>query len=539
MQAATAAAPMLQTVPIADLVESKTNPRHFFHPARLKELAHSVGQNGVLVPLVGRMLGKKIEVVDGARRFRAAKLAELASVPVMMHVFTDAQVIEIQNITNLQRDDLHPLEEAESFENLLKLEGYTVELIAEKISKDASYVYRRRQLGRLDFRIKKLFLDNAIGIKHATIIARQSAADQQLILKDGLYQYEGYQDPKTHKWENRKVVATPRTLEKWIDQHLLLVLAASPWDLDSPDLLPKAGSCTTCPKRSGQNQALFSDLVDKTERCLDVQCFNAKLNAHIARAISDAKAAGGRLAMIQNGWGVHGQKVPTGALNPNMWKKADKACLHQIAGIIVAGDNIGKIIDVCLTHTCKTHWDSGSGRSAKSPAEQWAEKKKQLEIKITSRVRHALLDQVLELVRKNKLNGARELELMGWHMIKRSTNDDKKELCRFLGVELAKGDGFNGGMDKKLIARVKYENEPQMRGLLLTIVLLPCLQGNDYYDKRSGGNLLDQVATKLGLDQKAIAAPIAKQIRDDFQRRKDAALKKKAKPAAAKKASKK
>ena len=111
-----------RSVPITALAESPTNPRKRFDAKSLEELAASFKTQGILAPLLVRELEEsKYEVVAGARRLRAAKLAELEKLPVRVVKLTDAEAIEAQCVENLQREDIHPLEEALGFKSLLEL----------------------------------------------------------------------------------------------------------------------------------------------------------------------------------------------------------------------------------------------------------------------------------------------------------------------------------------------------------------------------------------------------------------------------------
>jgi len=105
-----------RNLPLAVLTESKTNPRRIFEDAALKELADSIRSQGVLSPLLVRPLNERsFEIVAGARRYRAAQMAESETVPVRIVNLTDAEALEAQLIENLQRRDVHPLEEAQGF----------------------------------------------------------------------------------------------------------------------------------------------------------------------------------------------------------------------------------------------------------------------------------------------------------------------------------------------------------------------------------------------------------------------------------------
>jgi ParB family chromosome partitioning protein len=109
-----------RNLPLNVLTESTTNPRHIFEDAALKELADSIRTQGILSPLLVRPLTEQsFEIVAGARRYRAAQMAEAATVPVRIVNLTDAEALEAQLIENLQRRDVHPMEEAQGFRALL------------------------------------------------------------------------------------------------------------------------------------------------------------------------------------------------------------------------------------------------------------------------------------------------------------------------------------------------------------------------------------------------------------------------------------
>ena len=141
-----------RSVPITSLAESPTNPRKRFDAESLEELAASFKTQGILAPLLVRELEEsKYEVVAGARRLRAAKLAELEKLPVRVVKLTDAEAIEALCVENLQREDIHPLEEALGFKSLLELgePAYTIATIASRAGKSEAYVYGRIRLADL------------------------------------------------------------------------------------------------------------------------------------------------------------------------------------------------------------------------------------------------------------------------------------------------------------------------------------------------------------------------------------------------------
>src|SRR5579859_345668 len=123
----------IQDIPLAKIRESKTNPRRFFDEAKLAELADNIKQHGVLQPILLRPLpdgeAGTYELVAGTRRYRASQLAKRESIPATVRELTDAHALELQVIENVQRVDVHPLDEAQGYAALIELQPdtYTVE----------------------------------------------------------------------------------------------------------------------------------------------------------------------------------------------------------------------------------------------------------------------------------------------------------------------------------------------------------------------------------------------------------------------------
>jgi len=136
----------IQDIPLGKIRESKTNPRRFFDEAKLAELADNIRQHGVLQPILLRPLPEgeagTYELVAGTRRYRASKLAKRESIPATVRELTDAQALELQVIENVQRVDVHPLDEAQGYAALIELQPdtYTVECIASRVGRSPAYV---------------------------------------------------------------------------------------------------------------------------------------------------------------------------------------------------------------------------------------------------------------------------------------------------------------------------------------------------------------------------------------------------------------
>ena len=175
----------LINIKVSLCVESETNPRgKDFEDASFKELVASVKEKGVLVPVLARPReGKEFEIVAGNRRFRAAKKAGLDVIPAHVVEMTDDEAQEAQIVENLQRADVHPLEEGEAYRKLIEDGGRKVADVAVKVGKSESYVRQRLFLTNLSDKAKKLYRKNeiprCIGSPHRPADAQQSGHPDQ------------------------------------------------------------------------------------------------------------------------------------------------------------------------------------------------------------------------------------------------------------------------------------------------------------------------------------------------------------------------
>lgn len=412
-------------LPIGDLVESKTNPRRHFDEAKLRELAQSAKEHGILEPLLVRPKNGKHEIVAGARRYRAAKIAELVTLPVRIMELGDAQALEIQVIENLQREDVHPLEEAEGYARLLKSGAYNADQLAAKVGKDRSYIYKRIQLTELIEPLKGKFLEGKIQIGHALLLCRLREPDQVHAAKDGLFGGYG---------ANREVVGVDR-LRDWIEREVYLNLAGAPWNKSDAQLVPAAGACTTCTKRTGANQLLFDDHA-KGDRCLDRNCYQAKQAALVQLSIAKAGEKGVELIRLANGYHQRGKKHAAGVVDPDHWKEAVKSkCAKPESAIIVVGDDVGQKLQICRQKNCKHHGYSSYRSPQESLADKWRNKEAVLNREVDSitdqRIAGAIMDKVKKL-------GRHELRSILRLLVDQLGDEDQRYLAGAMGVDLAK-----------------------------------------------------------------------------------------------------
>jgi ParB family chromosome partitioning protein len=175
-------------VDLDSIVPGPMQPRRNFDEAALESLAESIKTHGVVQPLLVRRHGDGFELIAGERRWRAAKMAGLTRVPVLV---TDENVLEIALIENIQREDLNPIEEAQAYRRLIENVGLTQEALAIRIGRDRSYITNYLRLLKLPPDLQQLVIEGRLSTGHARTILGLSQADVQRrlarqVIEDGL-----------------------------------------------------------------------------------------------------------------------------------------------------------------------------------------------------------------------------------------------------------------------------------------------------------------------------------------------------------------
>lgn len=300
----------IQQIPIGNLLPSKDNPRKSIDAVFLAQLADSIQQLGVQVPLLVRKIWSRpegpqhYEIVAGHRRYFAARnFLKLETLPCIVREMSDDEAREIMLVENLQREDLPPLEEAEAYEALRATLG-TAEAVAAKVGKPIEYVTRRLKLLTLIPFSCTALAHRLIALDHALLLAKLAPAEQEQALRftlkdtanrgektmdilDGCLKRR--EDPRFSRyWEPESVLS----LKAFIEREIKLDLERAPWDLADAGLVPAAGACAGCAKNTAANTALFSDLAVTDARCTDSACFAEKRAAYVQQQLDAVKAAG-------------------------------------------------------------------------------------------------------------------------------------------------------------------------------------------------------------------------------------------------------
>jgi ParB family transcriptional regulator, chromosome partitioning protein len=184
--------PQFLRIPLTDIVPSGTNPRSSFNTDALAELAASIASKGVLEPIIVRPHGSKgkFEIVAGERRWRASMLLReknggqgVCDIPAVVRNLTDQQALEFSIVENLQRADVHFMDEAKGFVRLMAIdEKTTPELLAEKLGKSKTYVYQRLALNKLIPKLEELACHDKLSLGVALKLARLTPKIQQAAL---------------------------------------------------------------------------------------------------------------------------------------------------------------------------------------------------------------------------------------------------------------------------------------------------------------------------------------------------------------------
>ena len=166
-----------RTVPLAVLKPGRFNPRRSFSEAQLEELAASIRERGLVQPIVVRPSGDAYEIVAGERRWRAAQLANLHDVPVIVRTLNDQEAVEIAIIENVQREDLNAIEEGEGYRLLIEGHDYTQEDLARIVGKSRSHLANTLRLLKLPETVQDLVRSGALSAGHVRpLIGRADAA---------------------------------------------------------------------------------------------------------------------------------------------------------------------------------------------------------------------------------------------------------------------------------------------------------------------------------------------------------------------------
>lgn len=526
-----------ELVKIERLVTSPLNQRKTFDEKKQKELTESVKEKGIIEPLIVRSKNGKLEIVCGSRRFKAAKESKLDEVPVIIREYSDKEVVEVLLIENLQREDVHALDEADGYRRMIEEMGYDVPGIAAKIGKSDSYVYQRLQLSRLIPEAKKAFTENKITPGHGILISRLQPKNQKEAIQHCL-QYRGDDG-----------VASVRELMRWITNNVHLDLNKAPFDKTEKELVKGVGTCIECPKRTGFTPALFSDIKQK-DICTDPECFNGKKEAFLERKIKEeekkqetekgsekgpekgSEKGSGKtvkpMLRLSDDYNNYGPNKPT---HPTLYSsqyrvlsKDEKPCEFAKAGIMVDGKEVGRKKIVCADQACKKHWSRGYKKEPMSPGEKERRKKELDKRKQEKEYRGRVIKGILEKVGE-KFKKA-ELAFVCKEVYGRVYFDFKKILCARHLIE-PKKERYSKDFDGPFEKYIDGLDETGLNRVLVETAVVPMAEAG-------GEDELIRAALVFGVDWKKMKNVEEKKPAAPKKPKLESSVKKKPVPAKAK-----
>lgn len=518
----------LRQIPVDLLHPSPFNPRQDMPRAELKELAASIASVGILQPILARQVipqglePEQFEIVCGHRRVAAAKIAGLATVPAVVQEMDDGEARRRQLIENMQRKDLTPLEEAEGFQELVR-GGASVEEAATATHKSVGTVYARLQLLNLPAAAVKALKSGLLPVTVATLIGRIPHEElRKQATKRLLESARRDDDPVSYSFA-RGVIR----------QEFMTDLATAPFPIVDEQLVEGVGSCTACPRRTGNAPDLFGDLAGEKRGdhiCTDPKCFAQKTAAQVEHLKAQAEASGQRVLGPKE-LGKVFTRYDGSIRHDSPFIRPDQKCYldpksrsfrsllgKDVPEAVLAIDPNGrphhllsrKAVEKAMSERYEWARFGRSGKASLSPAE----KKRRQEAQVRSKVDEAVL---AELVVAGEGQACRTPSVDQWAAVARAAihrawHETLKDICRRRGLveeKPAKGKGRQArprSPEEILLKQLVSMSGAETRGLALEVLFRPyvCGESGSSFSRTTEQQLTVKIAASaFGIDRAA------------------------------------
>ena len=481
-----------EMIEVALIQVSPDNPRKTFDQKALEELATSIAAEGIHVPLLIRVFEgeKRYELIAGERRLRAAKIAGKTVVPCYCRQYTDEEARAARIIENLLREDLKPLEEAEAYQQMFAAAGaenrpLTPADLSAKLGKKESYVRLRLRLLTADTAVQDALRKEQITEGHALEMARLDKSLQKELLKFCLFD----------RWNNRRDgLVSINELRKFIAENVMLVLASAPFDTNDAKLIPNAGACTDCNKRTGNDKMLFPDVKQK-DICTLPSCYHAKVNRAIDVTLEELKASNTEAVRISSEYG-RSSNTPKDVLTPNQYEVVKKGtvCEDTKVGVYIDGQHQGQKVKVCTNTKCSLHFSYNVQSGSNSPDMKEKRAKARKEAAVRARV-FAAIYKASETVSIED----EDYIAVAQHSISRADHNGLMKLAKLLEwpKELFAWDG-----KAKLSAKLKEIGADAAMVVAMLAAAAHELSVNEYTEKKA--ERLDSLAKTFSVNTTSI-----------------------------------
>jgi len=429
----------LQEIVVGNTFPSKTNVKGRIEGKDFDDLVASIKEKGVLQPVLARRMkddkgSNYIEVIAGNRRLEAARKAGLKFIPAQVVEMTDVEAREAQIIENLQREDIHPLDEGEQYRELIEESKYEIPAVAAKVGKEERYIKQRLFLTNLTEKSANAYRNGKFTDGHAVLMAKLSSNDQSAALK---YVCDRWNTPSV------------KELKEWIEAEFYNILSFQPW-LKDEEAMKAVGKCRECQPNTS---SLFGDV--KEGACTDLKCWKRKMGKYIDYRVEKEKESGGTLVKITKEYDYTSQKNKRGVLIRNNYEMLSTKKKHHCASAqkaIVAEDkDLGTIVWICADPECKEHGKNHSSYelTPKEIAKRKEERKKELDKEKEKKEKEAKeMSSILALIKDPILkSGSGMLDIILDLVLVRNGEQYTKPVChrhRWEAVKVGrKGWGMN------------------------------------------------------------------------------------------------
>ena len=366
----------LQNIKVADVTPSATNAEGRTEGKEFKDLVASVKGKGVLVPILARKTSipqtkfraddkdhNFYEVIAGNRRLAAAKEAGLEQIPAKVVEMTDDEAHEAQIVENLQRQDIHPLDEGGAYRELIERSGQEIGSVAVKVGKSKEYIRQRLLLTNLIEKAAEAYRKGKIFDGHAVLIARLGPSDQDKALKEA-----------TSRW------APPLLAEfkSWIKTEIETTLSFQPRVKDE-EAMVAVGECL--PGCGAKDETLFGPV--RKGACTDSKCWGLKMGKWVDYKIYKAGESDAVLLKVSKEYGEASKGVISRSNYASLSFKKKEQCEYAQQAIVAEGEDMGQTMMVCVDPKCDKHRPSHSeyaptkAEKAKKKKEAAAKKKRE------------------------------------------------------------------------------------------------------------------------------------------------------------------
>jgi ParB family chromosome partitioning protein len=439
----------IQQIPIEHLRESGLNNRFSMDDAKLHELANSIRENGVIEPLIVRPAHQEppdtviaYEVICGNRRWQAAmrvvtgeicdcEVYRSGKVPCIVRDLTDEQAKEIILIENVQREDLHPMEEARSYSDLVIVLG-SIQDVTRKTGKDARHVRQTLELMNLIPELQEQWKEGLFQLDSAKMLARLGADRQKSMV--------GVIESACKAWPQTGFISL-RALKKELEEAYVPLINA-PFDREDASLVPEAGDCVHCPKRSGNDVLLFPDLQEE-DTCTDLPCFKTKCAAYAEKQFLQISATYPGSVKLSEGWQRH-----EGILARDDWKEVKGAERKDaakkkilVSGVLMDSSNpqhIGRVLNVIASNTAEQGDMAFSQSRRTQGAYGFDQKKEQLQFKLRSEEDLAAVPVIAAAFKTPDQN---DYVFLACEMVSGGSFELATNYCKAMGVPVVKKKG--------------------------------------------------------------------------------------------------